>query len=184
MDKTIETLEEEKKVLAQKKKFKDAKRVKDTLELKTQKRDSIQVKINEIKQTKEQAEETKQNNLRALQKFVAQKTDEEMALREAEYKILVSKLHYLVEIESDVNSVKLATDGNEEPEGKQPNESEIVKNLTREIVEFEEKYGFSKNSDSENESKLSIENKTPVKKLVKEDSEESAEKVKSFELKK
>lgn len=160
LDKTIEGLEEEKKTLAQKKKFKDAKRVKETLALKTEKRDAIEIKIKELKEAKETAEENISQNKKMLKKLTKKKTTEELKLREYEYNILCLKRREIKASYQDSEAVQ---------------EADTFKIINREIVEMEEKYGFTENSDSENESKLSIDNRTPTKKPVDTESEKSVE---------
>lgn len=88
VEKTIESLEEEKKILAQNKKFKDAKRVKDTLVIKLEKKDDLTAKIEELKKTKVQSEESISENRKKVKKWIKKKEKEEISLREYEYNIL------------------------------------------------------------------------------------------------
>ena len=157
----IESLEEEKKSLAQKKKFKDAKRVKDSLIIKVEKRDNMQTKIVELKKAKEAAEDNILENKQKLKKLSKKKQKQEIELRHYEYDILWFKRWDLK------NSM-----GNSEEE----KDSDIIKILDKEIIEFEEKYGFSESlSESGDESRLSIE---PPKAKVEVKSDTSDEEAK------
>ena len=157
----IESLEEEKKSLAQKKKFKDAKRVKDSLIIKVEKRDNMQTKIFELKKAKEAAEDNILENKQKLKKLSKKKQNQEIELRHYEYDILWFKRWDLK------NSM-----GNAEEE----KDSDIIKILDKEIIEFEEKYGFSESlSESGDESRLSIE---PPKAKVEVKSDTSDEEAK------
>lgn len=148
--------------------------MKETLEFKIEKRDAIQIKINEVKQLKELAEEKRSFDLKSLQKINKKKIEEELKLREYEYQILVLKLNYVNEIEKDKKDSKLESDDKEQKIDAFSNQHpEIIKYLTKEIQEYEEKYGFSQSFDSENESKQSIEVKSANKVIINDESESS-----------
>ena len=148
--------------------------MKETLEFKIEKRDAIQIKINEVKQLKELAEEKRSFDLKSLQKINKKKIEEELKLREYEYQILVLKLNYVNEIEKDKRDSKLESDDKEQKIDAFSNQHpEIIKYLTKEIQEYEEKYGFSLSFDSENESKQSIEVKSANKVIINDESESS-----------
>lgn len=148
--------------------------MKETLEFKIEKRDAIQIKINEVKQLKELAEEKRSYDLKSLQKINKKKIEEELKLREYEYQILVLKLNYVNEIEKDKKDSKLESNDKEQKIDAFSNQHpEIIKYLTKEIQEYEEKYGFSQSFDSENESKQSIEVKSANKVIINDESESS-----------
>lgn len=139
LDVTLEQLALDKKTLAQKKKFKDAKRVKETLELKQKDKEMTEKWIQEAKINKETAEENMIKTKKTLRRLAEKRKQEEAELREYEYKILRMKKKELKESLEEAEGVIGYED--------------IFKIMDKEIRELEVRYGFCEDEESEEEVK-------------------------------
>ncbi|CAI2366812.1 unnamed protein product [Moneuplotes crassus] len=137
LEAAIDQLNSDKKTLAQKKKFKEAKRVKETLELKIKDQEMTKKWMEEATITKEKAEEKMVKAKKTLKKLAAKKLNEEEELREYEFRILLVKKKELQHTLEEAEGVKGYED--------------IFKILDKEIKDMQERYGFTSTEDSDNE---------------------------------
>lgn len=157
LERTLESLEEEKKTFAQQKKFKDAKRVKDTIEYKTEQKSEISEKIAQLKSKKQEVEDSIETASHTLQNLAKKKEKQELEIRNFEYDLLWLKRKELKYSLRDPSE--------------EYKESDVMKILTKEIVELEDKFGFWEKSDSGDESKLSNDQNINKNKPVSSDIE-------------
>ena len=128
-DKALNDLENEKKTLAKNKKFKEAKRIKDLIVMKTNKKANLEKRVEEIKHLKEDVETQNAKEAEMYEQLLGQQTEAEKDLKFLEYKIAVKKYQQVLNFIS-----------NDHPDKE---EQEVLDTLSQEISDMENKYGFT-----------------------------------------
>lgn len=159
-DKTLEDLEVEKKAWAISKKFKEAKRVKDLITLKTSKKEQLEKRIEEVKYLKEGLEQSQIKNEASYIKLNEDQANLEKEIKLLEYHILNKKKDQILEHAIDG---QLSSEQEKLIEIIELDLSEIVSkySLTKTQLELfsslNEEVDECENEDQENHSEISIE---------------------------
>lgn len=141
-DKMLEGLESEKKILAMHKKFKEAKRTKDLIVMKTEHKNKLQKRIEEIKYLKDGIEKCRVRNEKIYEKLVKDQAESQLELKNLEYQILLQKYMSLEK------SIKLKTPTEDQ--------SKLLDLLSSELASYTAAYDFKPPSKHENLLKVSV----------------------------